>query len=71
MFHSLNRLQTRITDLERNLSQMSQNQPLSQLNVTYIRNVLMKLLNTKDKHQKQFMINAILTALDQKDKKPK
>ncbi|CAG2165080.1 unnamed protein product [Oppiella nova] len=65
------KLQTRITDLERNLSQMSSNQPLSQLNVTYIRNVLMKLLNTKDKHQKQFMINAILTALDQKDKKPK
>ncbi|CAG2102459.1 unnamed protein product [Medioppia subpectinata] len=63
--------QTRINDLERNLSQMSSNQPLSQLNVTYIRNVLMKLLNTKDKQQKQFMINAILTALEQKDRKPK
>ena len=44
---------------------------MSQLNVTYIRNVLMKLLNTKDKQQKQFMINAILTALEPKDKKPK
>lgn len=44
---------------------------MSQLNITYIRNVLIKLLNTKDKQQKQFMINAILTALEQKDFRPK
>ncbi|XP_054153945.1 uncharacterized protein LOC128952560 [Oppia nitens] len=65
------RYESRIKDLERNFSQISSNQPLNQLNITYIRNVLLKLLNTKDKQQKQFMINAILTALDQKDRKPK
>jgi len=38
--------------------------PLSTVNVAYIKNVLTKLLNTKDKEQKQIMINALLTALD-------
>ena len=65
------RLQSRISELERNISQVTYNQPMSQLTITYVRNVLIKLLNTKDKQQKQFMINAILTALEPKDRKPK
>lgn len=36
----------------------------STVNVAYIRNVLTKLLETKDREQKQIMINALLTALN-------
>ena len=36
----------------------------STVNVAYIKNVLTKLLETKDKNQKQVMINALITALN-------
>ncbi|KAJ6217586.1 hypothetical protein RDWZM_008743 [Blomia tropicalis] len=63
------RLQSRIADLEllNNNFMASKSdkptQPMSTVNVAYIRNVLTKLLETKDKEQKQIMINALLTAL--------
>lgn len=62
------RLQSRITELERYQSQCAP-QTKSEPNFTYIRNVLLRLLNTKDKQQRQFMINALLAALDAKETK--
>ena len=37
---------------------------MSTVNVAYIRNVLTKLLETKDREQKAVMIRALLTALN-------
>lgn len=37
---------------------------MSTVNVAYVRNVLTKLLETKDREQKAIMINALLTALN-------
>lgn len=68
-FNLIDRLQSRIADLEllNNNFMASKSdkptQPMSTVNVAYIRNVLTKLLETKDKEQKQIMINALLTAL--------
>jgi len=62
------RLQSRIADLEllNNNFMVSKNDrtTLSTVNVAYIKNVLTKLLDTKDKEKKQIMINALLTALN-------
>ncbi|XP_074601400.1 uncharacterized protein LOC141855320 [Brevipalpus obovatus] len=56
------KLQSRVTQLEQQLKQvqMDHNQ---KPNLTYIRNVLIRFLSTKDKNQKTFMMNALLTAL--------
>lgn len=36
----------------------------TQPNMTYVKNVLLRFINSKDKQQKQVMINALLTALN-------
>lgn len=68
--HFIHRLQSRIADLELLNTNFiaskseDQNAQLNKINVAYIRNVLKKLLETKDREQKRLMINALLTALD-------
>lgn len=63
------RLQSKITELEKHLlsNRSASAAASSGTNIEYVRNVLLKLLVTKDKKQRQFMINALLTALDAKD----
>jgi hypothetical protein len=57
------RLQTKITEMEKHKKTMERDTNC-QPNMTYVRNVLIRFIDTKDKQQKQFMINALLTALD-------
>lgn len=56
------RLQTRVACLEKQQQLMSR-EAASQPNMTYVRNVLLKMIETKDKKQKDIMLNALLTAL--------
>ncbi|KAI1292222.1 hypothetical protein HDE_07378 [Halotydeus destructor] len=56
------RLQTRLAMLEKQ-QQAVQKQGASQPNLTYIKNVLTQFNSTKDKNQRQIMMNALLTAL--------
>ena len=62
------KLQSKVTRLEQQLQQV-QSDDTTKPNLTYVRNVLVRFLKTKDKKQRTCMMNALLTALgvDQKE----
>jgi hypothetical protein len=65
------RLQAKVSSLEKQgfhqkgAESAANTQPIT---LTYVRNVLLRFISTKDKNQKQVMINALLTALNATEK---
>lgn len=60
------RLQAKLSSLEKHQQSLAKESSSAQspINLTYVKNVLLRFIETKDKHQKQVMINALLAALN-------